>query len=113
MTELTWQKSSFSEAGGANCLYLAAAAPAGPVHLCESDRPGTVLTTTPTALAHLLDGIRGPVNRPLGRQGHPEALRTDPAPHGKRQNRPAAPLRGGAAGPGGHRGPATGITMEA
>ncbi|MPY52276.1 DUF397 domain-containing protein, partial [Streptomyces acidicola] len=43
MTELTWQKSSFSEAGGANCLYVAAA-PTGPVHLRESDHPDTTLT---------------------------------------------------------------------
>jgi hypothetical protein len=54
MTELTWQKSSFSEAGGANCLHVAARPPVGPVHLRESDQPGTVLTTTPGALAALI-----------------------------------------------------------
>jgi hypothetical protein len=59
MTELTWQKSSFSEAGGANCLYLAARAPGGPVHLRESERPGTVLTASPGALAGLIRVLRG------------------------------------------------------
>jgi len=53
MTELDWRKSSFS-GDQANCLYLAGATPAGPVHLRESDQPGTVLTTTPGALAALI-----------------------------------------------------------
>ncbi|GGL06660.1 DUF397 domain-containing protein [Streptomyces flaveus] len=53
MTELTWQKSSFSEAGGANCLYVATT-PTGTVHLRESDTPDAVLTTTPTTLATLI-----------------------------------------------------------
>jgi hypothetical protein len=53
MTELTWQKSSFSEGGGVNCLYVAAT-PTGPIHLRESDHPETTLTTTPTALAALI-----------------------------------------------------------
>lgn len=53
MSTLTWQKSSFSEAAGANCVYLAAA-PNGTVHLRESDRPATILTTTPVALANLM-----------------------------------------------------------
>ncbi|MDQ0813601.1 hypothetical protein QFZ63_005315 [Streptomyces sp. B3I7] len=53
MTELDWRKSSFS-GDQANCLYLAAVAPVGPVHLRESDQPGTVLTTTPGALAALI-----------------------------------------------------------
>jgi hypothetical protein len=67
MTELTWQKSSFSEAGGANCLYLAAVAPVGTVHLRESDRPGTVLTTTPDALAALIRALAPPGHRRPGR----------------------------------------------
>ncbi|MFJ8504653.1 DUF397 domain-containing protein [Streptomyces avermitilis] len=55
-----WQKSSFSGGGdGNNCLELASTpAPASTLHLRESDTPTTVLTTTPTALAHLLAGIR-------------------------------------------------------
>ncbi|MFJ5305755.1 DUF397 domain-containing protein [Streptomyces sp. NPDC088350] len=50
---LTWQKSSFS-GDQANCLHLAASRPTGPLHLCESDTPDTILTTTPTALAALI-----------------------------------------------------------
>lgn len=52
-----WQKSSFSGSGDGNaCLELAFTPTA--LHLRESDTPATVLTTTPTALAHLLAGIR-------------------------------------------------------
>lgn len=51
MTELIWQKSSFSEAGGANRLYVTASSTPATIHLRESDTPDTVLTTTPTALA--------------------------------------------------------------
>ncbi|MFE2964620.1 DUF397 domain-containing protein [Streptomyces sp. NPDC059340] len=59
-TPAHWQKSSFSGGGeGNDCLELAAT-PATPttIHLRESDTPATHLTTTPTTLAHLLDGIR-------------------------------------------------------
>ncbi|MEU8958654.1 DUF397 domain-containing protein [Streptomyces sp. NPDC048518] len=56
MTEFHWQKSSFSEAAGANCVNVATApteaAPA--LHLRESDDPTTILTTTPKALAALI-----------------------------------------------------------
>ncbi|MFH8800591.1 DUF397 domain-containing protein [Streptomyces sp. NPDC017936] len=56
-TRLVWQKSSFSGGGeGNDCVELAASSTA--VHLRESDTPATHLTTTPTALAHLLAGIR-------------------------------------------------------
>ncbi|WP_329219846.1 DUF397 domain-containing protein [Streptomyces sp. NBC_01485] len=52
-----WQKSSFSGFGdGNNCLELASAPTT--LHLRESDTPTTILTTTPTTLAHLLAGIR-------------------------------------------------------
>ncbi|MET8164229.1 DUF397 domain-containing protein [Streptomyces sp. NPDC005329] len=52
-----WQKSSFSGGSdGNNCLELTATPAA--LHLRESDRPTTILTTTPAALAHLLAGIR-------------------------------------------------------
>ncbi|MET7360613.1 DUF397 domain-containing protein [Streptomyces sp. NPDC005562] len=54
MTEPHWQKSSFSEAAGANCVYVATADPAGRVHFQESDDPATTLTTTPKALAALI-----------------------------------------------------------
>ncbi|MCX4456285.1 DUF397 domain-containing protein [Streptomyces sp. NBC_01340] len=52
-----WQKSSFSGSGDGNaCLELASTPTT--LHLRESDTPATVLTTTPTALTHLLAGIR-------------------------------------------------------
>ncbi|MGH4033281.1 DUF397 domain-containing protein [Actinomycetota bacterium Odt1-20B] len=54
MTELTWQKSSFSEGGGANCVYVAANPDTDTIHLRESDTPNTILTTTPEALAALI-----------------------------------------------------------
>jgi hypothetical protein len=53
----TWQKSSFSGGGDGNaCLELATTPTA--FHLRESDAPTTHLTTTSTALAALLHGIR-------------------------------------------------------
>ncbi|MFG2370824.1 DUF397 domain-containing protein [Streptomyces sp. NPDC048504] len=56
-TPVNWQKSSFSGSGDGNaCLELATTPTA--FHLRESDAPTTHLTTTPTALAALLDGIR-------------------------------------------------------
>jgi hypothetical protein len=52
-----WQKSSFSGGGdGNNCVELTTTPTA--FHLRESETPATLLTTTPTALAALLDGIR-------------------------------------------------------
>ncbi|MBK3577467.1 DUF397 domain-containing protein [Streptomyces sp. MBT65] len=58
-----WQKSSFSGGGdGNNCIELAAAPTT--LHLRESETPTTARTTTPTALAALLHGIRS------GRVGH-------------------------------------------
>ncbi|MEV7193836.1 DUF397 domain-containing protein [Streptomyces sp. NPDC093510] len=53
MNELSWQKSSFSEGAGVNCVYVAAG-PTGRIHLRESDEPTTILTTTPKALSALL-----------------------------------------------------------
>ncbi|WP_406474276.1 DUF397 domain-containing protein [Streptomyces sp. NBC_01615] len=43
MTELNWQKSTYSESG-ASCVYLATT-PAGTILLRESDEPEVVLTT--------------------------------------------------------------------
>ncbi|MFH8490370.1 DUF397 domain-containing protein [Streptomyces longisporoflavus] len=58
MTEPTWQKSSFSEAGGTNCVYIAAAThpthTTATIHLRESDAPETALATTPAAFAALI-----------------------------------------------------------
>ncbi|MGW5866385.1 DUF397 domain-containing protein [Streptomyces sp. NPDC055239] len=61
MTELHWQKSSFSEAAGANCVYVAATHATEPpktIHLRESDAPETALTTTPAALAALIRTLK-------------------------------------------------------
>ncbi|MEV6178806.1 DUF397 domain-containing protein [Streptomyces sp. NPDC052015] len=56
-TPENWQKSSYSGGGDGNdCLELAATPTTR--HLRESDTPATVLTTTPTTVAHLLAGIR-------------------------------------------------------
>ncbi|WP_155054026.1 DUF397 domain-containing protein [Streptomyces blattellae] len=61
---LHWQKSSFSQGGDGNTCVEVAATPTA-LQLRESDTPTTHLTTTPTALAHLLTGIRtGAVNTP-------------------------------------------------
>ncbi|MET7360614.1 DUF397 domain-containing protein [Streptomyces sp. NPDC005562] len=55
MSELAWQKSSFSEGAGDNCLNIAAPQDTSPtLHLRESDDPTTTLTTTPKALAALI-----------------------------------------------------------
>ncbi|MFI8927631.1 DUF397 domain-containing protein [Streptomyces sp. NPDC053474] len=55
--DLHWQKSTFSEGGDGNtCVEVAATH--GTIHLRESDAPGAVLTTTPVALARLLDRLR-------------------------------------------------------
>ena len=54
---LHWQKSTFSGGGEGNTCVELATTPTT-LHLRESDTPATLLTTTPTALAALLDGIR-------------------------------------------------------
>ncbi|MDX3244112.1 DUF397 domain-containing protein [Streptomyces sp. ME18-1-4] len=59
---LRWQKSTFSGGAEGNACVEVAASPApAALHLRESDVPDTALTTTPTALAHLLAGIRAGV----------------------------------------------------
>ncbi|MFE6162406.1 DUF397 domain-containing protein [Streptomyces sp. NPDC056486] len=57
MTEITWQKSTFSEAGGDNCLYVSATSD-DTVRLRESDAPETTLTTTTAALAVLIRTLK-------------------------------------------------------
>ncbi|MFD7132768.1 DUF397 domain-containing protein [Streptomyces sp. NPDC059894] len=54
---LAWQKSTFSGGAEGNACVELAASP-DVIHLREGDTPTTHLTTTPAALAHLLDGIR-------------------------------------------------------
>jgi hypothetical protein len=53
MSQLGWQKSSFSSGGEGNCIELAAATPPG-IHLRESDRPHEITTATSHALSALL-----------------------------------------------------------
>ncbi|GAA1911682.1 hypothetical protein GCM10009716_22050 [Streptomyces sodiiphilus] len=55
-----WQKSSFSGSDGSDNCLEAARGPAGSggLLLRESDRPETVLTTTPARLHALLDAAR-------------------------------------------------------
>ncbi|WP_055557385.1 DUF397 domain-containing protein [Streptomyces sp. NBRC 110028] len=58
MSEINWQKSSYSTQGDGNsCVELAALGP-GAIALRESDEPGTVMTTTPAKLRPLLDAIK-------------------------------------------------------
>lgn len=56
MTELRWQKSSFSSEAG-TCLELATA-PDGTLHLRESDDPATTLTVPAAGLRSLLSAVR-------------------------------------------------------
>ncbi|MFH8981882.1 DUF397 domain-containing protein [Streptomyces varsoviensis] len=56
MPELSWQKSTFSEGPGVNCVELAAQA--ANIHLRESDAPGVALTTSRECLRALLRYIR-------------------------------------------------------
>lgn len=57
MSELHWQKSSFSGAPDQNCLNLATA-PDGTLRLRESDTPATVISTAPETLAPLLTHLK-------------------------------------------------------
>lgn len=56
MTELHWQKSTYSEEGSA-CVYLATS-PTGTILLRESDSPETILTTGAHQLASLIFALR-------------------------------------------------------
>jgi hypothetical protein len=63
-TPCAWQKSSFSGGGEGNACVELASTPVA-LHLRESDAPGTVLTTTPAPVGHLLQAIRtGTVTQP-------------------------------------------------
>jgi hypothetical protein len=57
MSELHWQKSSFSGAPDQNCLYLAAT-PEKTIRLRESDTPDVILATAPEGLAALLGHLK-------------------------------------------------------
>ncbi|MFD9396869.1 DUF397 domain-containing protein [Streptomyces sp. NPDC060000] len=56
MTELNWQKSTYSEEAS-SCIYLATA-PTGTILLRESDEPETILTTSPRQLRALITTLR-------------------------------------------------------
>ncbi|UUU32229.1 DUF397 domain-containing protein [Streptomyces sp. CA-210063] len=67
MTELNWQKSSFSAGPEGECLYIATT-PDGTLHLRESDAPHTILATGPHGLAALLRRVKaGPARATSGR----------------------------------------------
>ncbi|MEV0282354.1 DUF397 domain-containing protein [Streptomyces sp. NPDC050610] len=67
MSEIQWQKSSYSTDAEGNCVELAAQA-VGTVLLRESDAPGVPVTTTPahlrTLLRHVKAGRLGGAPRP-------------------------------------------------
>ncbi|MFI7500301.1 DUF397 domain-containing protein [Streptomyces sp. NPDC049687] len=56
MTELNWQKSTYSEEGS-SCVYLATT-PTGTILLRESDTPTTILTTTPRQISALIATLK-------------------------------------------------------
>ena len=56
MLNLNWQKSSFSEPNGTECIELAASTDA--VHIRESDDPDRVVTAPPSVLAALIHAIK-------------------------------------------------------
>jgi hypothetical protein len=58
MSELVWQKSSFSEGGADTCVELAVG-PLGEVWLREGTDPHIALATTPARLRAFLGAIRG------------------------------------------------------
>ncbi|WP_405949548.1 DUF397 domain-containing protein [Streptomyces prunicolor] len=57
MTELAWQKSTFSGGPEGECVYVAPA-PDGTIRLRESDTPHVTLTTAPEGLAALLRHLK-------------------------------------------------------
>ncbi|MFD3499822.1 DUF397 domain-containing protein [Streptomyces sp. NPDC058676] len=56
MTELHWQKSSYSGGPEGNCLYVATA-PDKTIRLRESDTPDVILTAAPAGLAALIQYV--------------------------------------------------------
>jgi hypothetical protein len=58
MSQLKWQKSSFSEGGTETCVEVAADLTGTRRHLRESDDPAMVVTTSPAALRALIVSIK-------------------------------------------------------
>ncbi|MGY0058186.1 DUF397 domain-containing protein [Streptomyces sp. LZ34] len=56
MSTLSWLKSSFSDAGGNNCIELAADGSA--IAIRESSEPSTVLATDRTTLRAFVLGVK-------------------------------------------------------
>ncbi|MFI5773237.1 DUF397 domain-containing protein [Streptomyces sp. NPDC051658] len=57
MSGLRWVKSSFSDAGGNNCVEVATLE-SGSAALRESDCPGIVLVASRAALGALVQGVK-------------------------------------------------------
>jgi hypothetical protein len=57
MTELAWQKSTFSGGPEGECVYVATA-PDKTIRLRESDTPDVTLATAPEGLAALLRHLK-------------------------------------------------------
>ncbi|MEU2211056.1 DUF397 domain-containing protein [Streptomyces hygroscopicus] len=58
MSDIQWQKSSYSADGpGNNCVELAHA-PGAAVLLRESDDPDVIIATTPAALRQLMERVK-------------------------------------------------------
>ncbi|WP_413799208.1 DUF397 domain-containing protein [Streptomyces iranensis] len=58
MSHIQWRKSSYSADAPDNACVELAHAPDAAILLRESDEPGTVITTTPTALRALTRAVR-------------------------------------------------------
>ncbi|WNE97986.1 DUF397 domain-containing protein [Streptomyces luomodiensis] len=56
MSDLTWQKSSFSDGAGPNCVELASA-PDG-IRIRESDEPEAVIHTNPATLRSFIRAVK-------------------------------------------------------
>lgn len=56
MSNLNWQKSSYSPDAG-NCIYVATADDST-IKIRESDAPGVILTTTPDNLRAFIQGVK-------------------------------------------------------
>ncbi|MBT2398714.1 DUF397 domain-containing protein [Streptomyces sp. ISL-100] len=57
MSELHWQKSSFSVGEAGNCLYVAIT-PDGTIRLRESDNPEQIISANPARLQDLIRAIK-------------------------------------------------------
>ncbi|MBA2948991.1 DUF397 domain-containing protein [Streptomyces himalayensis] len=72
MTNLKWQKSSFSSEAS-SCVYLATA-PDTTLRLRESDEPDVVLRTSRDAMAALIAAVKTGARQPCAARVRPVAL---------------------------------------